>query len=856
MNGFEEKPRNRPLLARAFGMRKEVAARRDFSAEATHSLNQHGFLAVPIKTTIPVDLVKPMTLFFANFQTGSAQTGDVRPAIEAFSRLRSRACCQPTRNLQSLVNSLAEYYDQLTVFEKRFEQTAPQHLEGFKWNDAFENGKSFFGKTQNSVSDIFLERAAVLFNYGAVLSQIAASQSFLTDDETKTAAKLFQQSAGVFAHLRELVQLAAHKNLTNDLNPETLLAISNIMLAQSQEAFYRKAYAEKLNPKALVKVAAQAADFYSEASKTMDLTKNYWKKEWLNTIAGKAFGFQAIAEFHGAQVHWERHEVGERLSRLKHSIDLVEKMKRRLAPSSFREQISEIEHAYKESTSDNRLIYHARIPDYFGLPALPRATLAKAVPVTQPLYPGFKDLFSSVVTSSSMLAMKKFETMKTERLRTEKDRLSEQTELMDGIVASLNVPDVLPEEVKRKSAKVKSAGGISKMRKSLNELTSLQKRNNDILADIDRVLVEENHSDADLRMRLGSDSIRVSSDQVVGPFVQEISKHHADLKHAADMDRKLLSLFEANQNAIDILSRNEKELRAAIPAPPSQLKKQPSESTSALLKLMDRARAIKREREGLLSEINTKFSSSPSADDQNSDFMGINDDDYIQQVVDKICLPVEEMVRASIKKQEYLMCDIESWSARFSIGSHIEGISQRGQVLRSLDVGYEAFEEIHSKLDQEIKAYNEMLTALRRLQKKVKDFSFARQTEKEELLRDHKPARQATKSTVLPSAPSVCLSQVSAPPYPVPSYTAPQFTAASPQPVGVAQPPQPSLQMPTPFLTYQQYPAYAVMQQQPPPPPPSTTAYNYSPAAALCSTAPLISTQQFSGNPTSTWPTQ
>ncbi|VDL84602.1 unnamed protein product [Nippostrongylus brasiliensis] len=347
--------------------------------------------------------------------------------------------------------------------------------------------------------------------------------------------------------------------------------------------------------------------------------------------------------------------------------------------------------------------YHARIPDYFGLPALPRATLAKAVPVTQPLYPGFKDLFSSVVTSSSMLAMKKFETMKTERLRTEKDRLSEQTELMDGIVASLNVPDVLPEEVKRKSAKVKSAGGISKMRKSLNELTSLQKRNNDILADIDRVLIEENHSDADLRMRLGSDSVRVSSDQVVGPFVQEISKHHADLKHAADMDRKLLSLFEANQNAIDILSRNEKELRAAIPAPPSQLKKQPSESTSALLKLMDRARAIKREREGLLNEINTKFSSSPSADDQNSDFMGINDDDYIQQVVDKICLPVEEMVRASIKKQEYLMCDIESWSARFSIGSHIEGISQRGQVLRSLDVGYEAFEDIHSKIDQEIK---------------------------------------------------------------------------------------------------------------------------------------------------------
>lgn len=45
-------------------------------------------------------------------------------------------------------------------------------------------------------ADISLEKAAVLFNYGAVLSQIAASQPLHTDEERKTSAKLFQQSAG------------------------------------------------------------------------------------------------------------------------------------------------------------------------------------------------------------------------------------------------------------------------------------------------------------------------------------------------------------------------------------------------------------------------------------------------------------------------------------------------------------------------------------------------------------------------------------------------------------------------------------------------------------------------------------
>ncbi|KAK6020872.1 hypothetical protein OSTOST_13467 [Ostertagia ostertagi] len=162
---------------------------------------------------------------------------------------------------------------------------------------------------RNSVADTFLERAAVLFNYGAVLSAIAASQSFLTDDETKTAAKLFQQSA--------------------DSRPDRI--------------------------------------FYMEASKLMDISKSYWKKEWLNVISGKALGFQAIAELHQAQ-------------------------------------------------------YHERIPDFFTLPALPRAVLAKPTPVEKQLFPGFKDVFAAVVPETTVVALKKFDKLKAERLQRLKDR--------------------------------------------------------------------------------------------------------------------------------------------------------------------------------------------------------------------------------------------------------------------------------------------------------------------------------------------------------------------------------------------------------------------------------------------------
>ena len=46
--------------------------------------------------------------------------------------------------------------------------------------------------TFTGVVNSLFERSAILFNYGAICSQIAASQNLDTDDGLKTAAKYFQ----------------------------------------------------------------------------------------------------------------------------------------------------------------------------------------------------------------------------------------------------------------------------------------------------------------------------------------------------------------------------------------------------------------------------------------------------------------------------------------------------------------------------------------------------------------------------------------------------------------------------------------------------------------------------------------
>lgn len=55
----------------------------------------------------------------------------------------------------------------------------------------------------------------------------------------------FQMAAGIFGHLKDIVLSHVQQEPTPDLSPDTLNALSALMVAQAQEAIYRKAAAGK-----------------------------------------------------------------------------------------------------------------------------------------------------------------------------------------------------------------------------------------------------------------------------------------------------------------------------------------------------------------------------------------------------------------------------------------------------------------------------------------------------------------------------------------------------------------------------------------------------------------------------------
>ncbi|KAL6726001.1 hypothetical protein Aduo_008014 [Ancylostoma duodenale] len=522
-------------------------------------------------------------------------------------------------------------------------------------------------------------------------------------------------------------------------------------------------------------------------------------------------------------------------------------MRRHLPPGCLREQATEIETTYAAALKENKLIYHALEVDFHKLPALPRAALVKRLPPNSPLYPGFKDLFSSVVPMSILIAVQNYDTMKNERLKMEAEKLNEQTELMEGIVASLGISDeassALPESVKRHSSEVKKAGGIKELQNKVNEMSSLRARNKEILADIEETLNKEKLSDAELRRQLGSKCKRISSAELVGPLLQEVSNYREALHSTSAEDKTFKKMFEENRRAIEMLTKSEKELRLLMPARAHRAAEKNPEATSFLLKLIDKAQEIKCERVEILKDIHSKCGTT-SVDEilpELGHSKQLSHDEMLKEKLRELTEAVKEEVEKSLRKQKLLMKDVEKWSNRFSSVPHSKSPVERAHVVKSLSHGFDVFQELNKKLPGRIRHYHNLMENLLRLQQKVNDFSFARETEKEELLRTH----QQHGSWPGPGTPALIPTQFSTTPV---SFTPPltateaflhASSAIASAPLLPAQP-VPQFNTAIPGNPYQQYAPYGVPPSQlqmqlpqysqlatspPPAPPPYQQAY-------------------------------
>ncbi|BFZ06266.1 hypothetical protein BsWGS_09305 [Bradybaena similaris] len=825
-------------------------------------------LAVPLKKTYELDFTKPLKTFIQNTFT-QANPEDYNPALNELNKLRAAVITKSVDKHESALEVLYRYYDQLVAIENKLPIAENQIRVQFKWRDAFDEGSFLSGKRNLAIASAAYEKVCVLFNIAALQSQVAAVQNHDSNDGLKLTVKLFQQACGIFGHLKDIVLSHVRQDPTPDINPDTLSALAALMLAQAQESIYRKATQDKMKEAMIAKLAYQTSELYSDAAKLMQLgsIRELWPKDWIPILLMKQMAFHGLAELYQSCVSQQSKSYGEEIARLQHAKELlISSQNRGGALFSFRQELSRVERALESAQKDNNFIYHDKIPDQKSLQPIGKAVVAKATPLSQPMSAKFIDLFDKIVPLPVHEALTSFENRKSQIASLEIGRLRSGNELINSVLASLNLPAALedlsgervPQSLLEKAQQIQDLGGLTKLDQLMTDMPELLTRNREILDESIKTLDEEGRSDQQLKEQFKDRWTRTPSTSLTKPMRDEAGKYRGILDTAVQADHIVKEKYNSHKSAISLLSKPKGELEAALPAATAAGSLQKSSVVARLRNLLEQVNTIKAEREVIESEIkDAKF-------DMSGKFLAalgaeglINEESISVSELDRVYAPLRDQVTDSLHRQDILLSQIQNSNTEFcNAKTSSQSAAQRETLLKDLAAGFDMFMELKSNLEEGTKFYNDLTPLLVRLQSKINDFCFARKTEKEDLLVELQRAIANTPSQAPPVPPRYQggagqppnQSGSSTPTAPAPHPSNPPQAHPGQSPPNPYGPPggypspnwqtpysgypgqgYPAVQMPGSFNTYNPYLAYPQQPQYPPQGQPYGQPYPHSP---------------------------
>ncbi|XP_063809242.1 programmed cell death 6-interacting protein [Pseudophryne corroboree] len=773
------------------------------------------FISVPLKKTSEVELVKPLCKFIQNTYPPGTEQAEYCRAVEELGKLRKSAVGRPLDKHESSLDTVMRYYDQLGSIEPKFPFAEGQLCLTFTWKDAFDKGSLFGGSVKLGLPSLGYEKTCVLFNIGALASQIASEQNLDNDEAMKAASRYYQLAAGAFSHIKDTVLSALNRDPTVDISPDTVGTLSVIMLAQAQEVFFMKATRDKMKDALIAKLANQAADFYGDAFKQCQY-KDALPKEVFPVLAAKHCIMQAYAEYHQSVLAKQQKKFGEEVGRLQHAADLVKTVSSRYDEYVSAKDLSDkISRALTAAKKDNDFIYHDRVPDLKDLDPIGKAALVKPTPVTSPLSPKYSDLFEKMVPLAVQQSLSVYNQRKADLINTTIAKMRDATTLCNGVLASLNLPaaiedvsgDSIPQSILQKSKAVIEQGGIQTIDQLIRDLPELLQRNKEILDASLKFLDEEEATDNELKAKFKERWQRTPSNELYKPLRTEGSNFRSVLDKAVGADAVVKERYQSQREAISILCKGEADLNGAIPSANPAKTMQGSEVVTTLKSLLANLDEVKREREQLENDIKsvnfdmtTKFLTALAQDG------AINEEALSVTELDRIYGSYTDKMQRNLAKQEELISNIQVSHQEFSkMKQSNSEANLREEVLKKLAAGHDSYIELVANLREGTQFYNDLTEILLKFQGKCSDIVFARKTERDELLKDLQQsiARE-------PSAPSMPA---------VPSYQ----TAAPTPPAGTA-----TSSTPTPAPRN----VYANKQPPPRPPPPSVPASAPAPVSA------------------------
>ncbi|CAL0300324.1 unnamed protein product [Lupinus luteus] len=707
-------------------------------------------LAIFEKKTNSVDLYRPLRNYIA-FHYSEREAQNLEDDLETLKQFRSNIERHSDPSLPARRDLFQSYYKSLCLVETRFPISPDQsHVNTltFTWFDAFKP------KNKSSQQNIHLEKASVLFNLGAVYSQIGLSYDRNTVDGRRQASHAFIAAAGSFAYLGENASLKASvgASVTVDLSVECAAMLEKLMLAQAQECVFENSIAKGSTPGVCSKISRQVGLYYEEALSALNVAPltQHFDKSWLAHVHLKAALFHAEACYrYGLELH-EKEEIAEEIARLRIAINVLNEAKKNSkgAPAQILDAISKLEaninRNLERAVKENDRVYLMRIPSLSSLPPLPAFSMVKPMVMNEVLDASKEKMFASLVPDSSTKALSRYTEMVDEVIRTQAEKLQQASELTRVRLKEMGLPDSilalegnfsLPTNLKEDVEAVQISGGPAGLDAELQQLKDLRRVNQELLVQIEELLQKEAREDSQFRSQFGTRWTRPQSSTLTKTLQDRLNRFAGNLKQAAESDARIERSVREHSALMLILDAHPIESALPTLARPIMSFDQNEDAVVGSLKQslrqLENLGAQRAGLEDMLKEMKRKDDILPKL----MTFTGSHEDLFKKEIskYDHIC----EEIAQNIEAQEQLLLQIQAQNDDFSVIFNLEDYKVSCEKsYKQIESAVAKFQEIKENINEGLKFYVTLQDAITNVKQQSDDFVMTRNIQCREMIDD------------------------------------------------------------------------------------------------------------------------
>uniref|UniRef100_A0A2A4JAU3 Tyrosine-protein phosphatase non-receptor type 23 n=1 Tax=Heliothis virescens TaxID=7102 RepID=A0A2A4JAU3_HELVI len=679
--------------------------------------------------------------------------------IHQLEGLRS-AAVRPTIDSVGL-SALIRYFCQLRSLQSRFPMAKGQPAAcSFSWKDLYAN-------MNRTLADIRFEMASILYNIGALLTQLGAAEPRNTADSLKTACTHFQQAAWVFQYLRE--QLPQPSGV--DVCSEIMRMMQEICFALAQECILEKSIQDTRKPSVVGAVATQVMYFYKNSlgylgpNMGADIvheivgTKlyNYWHRYLsfkLNYIGCVVCLYQGMhAE--------EQQKMGERVAFYQHAVERLaeaRKLTKNIEPAQVVQEAltftnDVVEGKRKAAKNENEFIYHEEVPEKDLLSDMKPVCLVKALPINfnDPEVSG-ADAFSRLVPMMAHEASSVYSEEKAQMLRhivglveAKNTELTEfmsslQLDQLDVIESDQKVPQEIVDRCAAMNAKTEI---IQTLVDSMNNLAEVISDVEESLAEIKEIIQEETTKEKEYQKIMGPRPPSIVQTELSREF-HKYEEAHARTNESNQVLHKAMTLHIAN---LRLLAQPLDVLQCKIPSI-DNIVGLDRETMTEMRRVVGKVREMQTQRDSLVQQLREAVTN----DDITSQLLARNNEpkeEIFKQELKKHN-PTIQIIEANLAAQENIINKLTSVYASYGDSRRLlsDVLRKREGLINALITSYDTYEELLGKSQKGLEFYAKLSHNVSQLLTRLRSTCQVQREERAQLL----AKQQGKASTPTPTA--------------------------------------------------------------------------------------------------------